>query len=243
MERELLIEVFGKRPSRLEILSAGLEKIKLGEDAQILETGCSFGDGVSFVCEKTGGRGFAVDIEEKYIDKAIDTHPHIEFQCASVYELPYQDSTFDLVFSQASFSLLKEKEKAIKEYYRVLKNSGHILINDFIVKDAIDDKIKSNMNFIPCFNSIGTLFEYIRLFESNSFHTIAAEEMYKEIIDTTLYLAKYYKCTPKEMTSIFASILGTDDSAEEKCHCFFESSKVSFAQFIFAKKGKGCINF
>lgn len=234
-DRESLIEVFGKRPTRMTLLADSLNRIKLNQTAQILEAGCSFGDGIAYACNQTGATGHAVDMEKEYIKTAQVRHQDINFKCASVYELPYDQNKFDLVFSQAAFSLLKEKENAIKEYHRVLNKEGFVIINDFVIKTAVKEMVKEEMNFIPCFNSIGTIKEYINYFERNGFTTILAEDKYSEIISTTLYLSKVYKCTPMEMASIFASILGKDEKSEEKSQCFFRNAKVSYAQLIFQK--------
>ena len=235
MERESLIEIFGKRPTRMSLLLDSLNVIKLKNTAQILEAGCSFGDGIAYACNHTGASGYAVDMKEEYIKVANERYPNIDFKCASVYELPYDNNKFDLVFSQAAFSLLKAKDNAIKEYHRVLNKEGFVIVNDFVIKSKVKEMAKEEMNFIPCFNSIGTIEEYVSYFERNGFTTVLAEDKYFEIINTTLYLTKIYKCSVMEMASVFARILGTDEKSEERSQCFFKNAKVSYAQLIFKK--------
>lgn len=235
MEKEMLIEVFGKRPTRMALLKDSLGRINLDINDKILEAGCSFGDGVAFACEQTGASGYGIDMESDYLKKAKSLHENIKFYCGSVYELPYEANMFNLVFSQAAFSLLKEKEKAIDEYYRVLDKGGYVIINDFVVKEPVKNIIKEEMDFIPCFNSIDTIEAYVKRFESRGFTTILAEDRYSEIINTTLYLSKKYKCTPMEMASLFAQILGNSEDSVHKSKCFFKRAKVSYAQLIFKK--------
>ena len=235
MEKEALIEVFGQRPTRMKLLGDSLERIALNTDSRIFEAGCSFGDGIAFACEKTGAAGYAVDVEEAYIAEAKKRHPNISFEAASVYDLGYTDGMFDLVFSQAAFSLLKDKPRAIAEYRRVLKGGGYVIINDFVVKTPVTRDVTDDIDFIPCFNSIGAIQEYVALFGGAGFDTVLAKDRYSEIVATTLYLSKKYKCTPAEMAALFASILGSDDDAAEKSRCFFSNAKVSYAQLIFKK--------
>jgi trans-aconitate methyltransferase len=235
MDRESLIEVFGKRPERMKLLSDSLDKITLCENDCILEAGCSFGDGIAFACEKTGAKGYAVDTEQTYIDTAQKRYPHIAFETASVYQLEYEEAMFGLVFSQAAFSLLKDKPCAIAGYRRVLRNGGYVIINDFVLKAPITCSVKDGVDFIPCFNSIGTTGEYKALFEENGFKIIFAADKFSEIVSTTLYLSKVYRCSPSEMVALFAGILGSDKSAEEKSKCFFRTAKVTYAQLIFQK--------
>ncbi len=235
MDKQQLIEVFGKRPTRMELLEHSLSTLSINRESKILEAGCSFGDSIAFVCEKTMAQGYAIDMEQQYINTAKQLYKNINFSCGSVYELPYDNNMFNLIFSQAAFSLLKEKEKAIEEYSRVLVKGGYVVINDFVIKEPVKNIIKEDMNFIPCFNSVGTIEEYVDYFQAHGFSTILAEDRYSEIISTTLYLSKHYKCTPMEMASIFASILGNDEDAEKKSQCFFKRAKVSYGQLIFKK--------
>ncbi len=237
MEKETLIEVFGKRPTRMKLLKAGLDSIELSPGSCILEAGCAYGEGIAFACEKTGAKGFAVDMENEYIEAAKKKYPHISFETASVYNLGYDDSMFDLVFSQAAFSLLEHKMRAIGEYRRVLKDGGYVIINDFVVKSPVEREVKDDIDFIPCFNSIGTIDEYISLFESSGFKMLLAADKYSEIVSTTLYLSKKYKCMPNEMAGLFARILGSGEGAEQRSRCFFKNANVSYAQMVFQKSG------
>lgn len=235
MKREMLIEVFGKRPTRMKLLENSLDQIALDARSRILETGCSFGDGIAFACEKTSASGYGVDMEESYITEAKIRHPNISFKVASVYDLGYNNGMFGLVFSQAAFSLLKDKLRAIAEYHRVLQGGGYVIINDFVVKMPVTSNVRDDIDFIPCFNSIGTIGEYKALFEQSGFDTVLAMDRYSEIVSTTIFLSKNYHCTPEEMAALFASILGNDDDAAEKSRCFFKSARVSYAQLIFKK--------
>ncbi len=231
-----LLRIFGERPGRMKLLDDSVKRISLDDKASVLETGCSFGDGLAHVRARTGASGRGLDMVDEYVQTAAERHPELGFDCGSAYEMPYKDNQFDLVFAQAAFSLLTKKDEAIHEFSRVLKRGGHVIINDFIAKEAVDDELRDRMNFIPCFNSIGTLNEYVSFFEERGFETVLSEDRYAEIITTTLHLAKAYDCTPAEMAALFSRILGTGRTAEENCRCFFRKTKVSYGQLIFRKK-------
>lgn len=235
MEQETLIKIFGERPTRMDLLKDSISRIELTSESRILEAGCSFGDGIACVCDYTGAFGYGIDITEDYIEKARAKHQHIDFQCGSVYNLDFDNDFFNLVFSQAAFSLLKEKDKAIREYYRTLKPGGYVIINDFVIKEKVKDMVLEEMDFIPCFNSIGTIEEYVNYFKEEGFEVVLAEDRYQEIIRTTLHLSKEYKCTPMEMAALFAQILGNSKDSVQKSKCFFKRAKVSYAQLIFKK--------
>jgi ubiquinone/menaquinone biosynthesis C-methylase UbiE len=66
-------------------------------------------------------------------EKASHYGMEIIFEPGNVIALPYADQSFDRVLSTLVMSLLSREEKtlAIREAYRVLRNSGEIHIADF----------------------------------------------------------------------------------------------------------------
>ncbi len=53
---------------------------------------------------------------------------NIQFQEASLYELPFADNTFDVAFAHAVFEHLRQPVAALRELYRVLKPGGLIAL-------------------------------------------------------------------------------------------------------------------
>ena len=56
----------------------------------------------------------------------------IHVQQGNALKLPFPDNSFDIVVNEAMLTMLqgKAKEKAIKEYFRVLKPGGRLLTHD-----------------------------------------------------------------------------------------------------------------
>ena len=53
---------------------------------------------------------------------------NLEFMTASVYEIPFADSSFDVVFSHSLLEHLSEPRKALKEFYRVMRPGGFVAL-------------------------------------------------------------------------------------------------------------------
>lgn len=62
------------------------------------------------------------------LDPRVQSMFHSEFCLGSLYEMPFGDETFDLIFSEYVFEHLDQPEAAFKEMERVLKPGGRILI-------------------------------------------------------------------------------------------------------------------
>ena len=53
---------------------------------------------------------------------------NVRFEADSVYELPFPDGSFDVVFSHALFEHLTDKPKALREIWRVLRPGGLVAV-------------------------------------------------------------------------------------------------------------------
>lgn len=70
-----------------------------------------------------------IDINEVSIDHATKKKDrfhldNVKFIKADWQNLPFDDNSFDLVFSSNTTSFIKDKDAAVSEYYRVLKDRG-----------------------------------------------------------------------------------------------------------------------
>lgn len=81
-----------------------------------------------------------VDTSEKAIAMAKQKSPNdrITFAVADVYDLPYDDASFDVVSLQYSLHHLADSEAALKEMARVLKDDGFIVVNEML-KEPLDN--------------------------------------------------------------------------------------------------------
>jgi SAM-dependent methyltransferase len=52
----------------------------------------------------------------------------VSFKVGSAYDIKSEDKTFDLIIAGGATSFMNEKEKAVAEYYRVLKNWGYLSV-------------------------------------------------------------------------------------------------------------------
>jgi SAM-dependent methyltransferase len=92
-----------------------------------LDCGCGPGAISIGLAEAVGpsGRVIGIDFGESQIEVAkTRATPNLTFRVASVYELPFEDNKFDLVFSHALFEHLAEPVRGVSEIRRVLRPGG-----------------------------------------------------------------------------------------------------------------------
>ena len=97
----------------------------------VLEAGCGIGtDGIRFA--RNGARYFGVDFAADAVALARSRFELEEregtFVQADILELPFEDESFDLVYSHGVIHHFADTQRAVDEFYRVLRPGGHALV-------------------------------------------------------------------------------------------------------------------
>ena len=70
---------------------------------------------------------------------------NVTFQNTSGEDLPFPDSTFDVVISNGAINLIPNKERALTEIIRVLKPGGRFIAADQIAVSAGKTELKARL--------------------------------------------------------------------------------------------------
>ncbi|PWY97018.1 S-adenosyl-L-methionine-dependent methyltransferase [Testicularia cyperi] len=111
----------------------------LRPDANILDVGCGPGTiSASFLPYVPQGSVKGIDYSQHVVDSArkraaeIDgaMPPNLSFEAASVFELPFADNSFDMVYTHQMLLHLPNAVDAIREMRRVCKTGGIVAIRE-----------------------------------------------------------------------------------------------------------------
>src|SRR5690242_20583987 len=105
--------------------------------ARILDAGCGSGAMTRcFASHYPDATVVGLDIRPNYIayaSRLAGQHglQNVEFRHGSVFELPFADATFDVVWSKYVMQWIYQPEKAVAEFRRVAKPSGVVVCCNF----------------------------------------------------------------------------------------------------------------
>ena len=99
-----------------------------------LDAGCGTGSITSSISKYLGENGkiIGVDVNKNVLEVASNQfgdYKNVSFTEGNLYKLPFEDNTFDFVFSHGVLIHCEKPELVLKECYRVLKKGGVIGIS------------------------------------------------------------------------------------------------------------------
>jgi len=196
------------KPSRIKWL---LERLPLKSDSVVLDLNCGTGIVSRAIAPKVQ-KVVGTDIS-RHLTEFAKTKPmeNLDYQLAEAAELPFEDSTFDVVFSRFSFNYLMHREEVLNEMRRVCKPGGHIALMERVIPDELDERTISRMEFIERVRDASHVYfmsppEMNALFKENNIEittkeTTTCAEPYEE------YLAQT-NVVPKDRAAISQFIYG-----------------------------------
>ncbi len=97
------------------------------EKSHFLDVGCGTGNFTQKLVSK-GHKVTGIDISENMLQIAREKVPEAIFHKMDVYNLAFDDNTFDNVISMAAFEFIEHPKKALDELMRVVKPGGTIIV-------------------------------------------------------------------------------------------------------------------
>ncbi len=123
-----------KKPAVFQVeLAELINQLLVGEQVKIMEIGCEAAC-TSFLIKNKGVEKTLLDYNKQIIALLEETYKTIGlsavFSTADMYNMPFEDNSFDLVFNAGVVEHYEyeERVKLFKEYSRVVKPGGYMVI-------------------------------------------------------------------------------------------------------------------
>jgi len=120
-------------------------------EKKLLDLGCGYGEDLKHFSEK-GYNIYGIDISREMLKLSKDMCPQSKLYLGSFENLPYNNNSFDIVYSRYAIQHSGKVPKVLKEAHRVLKPRGELVflvthpLRQFIEKKEKDYWKKENIS-------------------------------------------------------------------------------------------------
>lgn len=126
----------------IERLGLFAEHFGLQPGERVLDVGCGSGRLIPLVCEKIGPNGSLVELDFAPgmldIGRGKPNNGNVTFMLGDAHAMPLPSKDFDKVIALALLPHLDDKAAALKEFHRVLKPGGLLVIAHQMGREALD---------------------------------------------------------------------------------------------------------
>lgn len=104
---------------------------------KVLEIGVGNGKTLKAIIKQKPKTVVAIDFSSEALEISKKLFTKVKFIKADVKNLPFSDNEFDVIICYYVLNnlLKKERQKAVSEMFRVIKDGGKILFEDFAIED------------------------------------------------------------------------------------------------------------
>jgi arsenite methyltransferase len=137
------------RPGGLELTDKAIKFCSFPAGSKILDVGCGSGITVEYLCEKYQLDAVGMDPSDVLLASGLKRNPALNLFKGYGENIPYPDQDLDAIITECSLSLMKDTDQVLKEFYRVLKREGMLIITDLYWK-AHREKSSSQQIPVDC---------------------------------------------------------------------------------------------
>jgi len=135
-----LIRETNRCPGGKNTIRKVIKNTFINSRSRVLDVGSNTGFNTFEIARLSSSNVTGIDVSESCVKESIrqlhqDTvlmQQRIDFVLGSAFNIPFTDDEFDLVFTGGATSFMNDKEKAIKEYFRVTKDWGFVCMTPLV---------------------------------------------------------------------------------------------------------------
>jgi SAM-dependent methyltransferase len=127
-----------------------LIELKPGE--VVLDLGSGGGIDVLLSARRVGptGKAYGLDMTDDMLALARENQrqagvENVEFLKGEIEEIPLPDASVDVVISNCVINLSSDKDRVLREAYRVLRPSGRFAVSDVVVRGEVPEAVRQSM--------------------------------------------------------------------------------------------------
>ena len=166
-----------------------LAELKPGE--VVLDLGSGGGIDVLLSARRVGptGKAYGLDMTDEMLAVAEENKrksglTNVDFLKGEIENIPLPDNSVDVIISNCVINLSGDKDRVIKEAFRVLKPGGRFAVSDVVVRGDVPAEIRKSMElWVGCVAGALGDYEYVAKLAKAGFDDIGIEATREYTID------------------------------------------------------------
>jgi len=158
-----------------------LAELKPGET--VLDLGSGGGIDVLLSAKRVGltGRAYGLDMTDDMLELARKNQnesalENVEFLKGEIENIPLPDNSVDVVISNCVINLSGDKDRVLREAFRVLKPGGRFAVSDVVVRGDVPQEIRRSMElWVGCIAGALCDYDYVAKLAKAGFDSIDIE--------------------------------------------------------------------
>lgn len=158
-----------------------LAELKLGET--VLDLGSGGGIDVLLSAKRVGptGKAYGLDMTDEMLALARENQrkarvENVEFLRGEIENIPLPDNSVDVIISNCVINLSADKDRVLREAFRVLKPGGRLAVSDIVVRGEVPGEIRRSVElWVGCMAGALEENEYLSKLAQAGFETVSVE--------------------------------------------------------------------
>jgi arsenite methyltransferase len=124
----------------------------------VLDLGSGGGIDVLLSAKRVGpaGKVYGLDMTDDMLALARDNQrkagvSHVEFLKGTIEEIPLPDGSVDVIISNCVINLSSDKDKVLREAFRVLRPGGRLAVSDVVSRGPVSEEVRRSIEcWVSC---------------------------------------------------------------------------------------------
>lgn len=186
--------------SLLRMNEVMIEAANIERTDNVLDAGCGIGGSSIFLAENVGCKVTGISLSERQVGKAEQLavqkkiKDKVEFEVMDYCSTSFSNESFDIVWGCESICYAENKERFIKEAYRILRPGGRLVVADGFVTDFKNNDHPTIRNWLDGWqvNYLESLERFKQFMVDTGFVKILSKDISKYTTHSSRRLYKFY---------------------------------------------------